>query len=74
MSNRSTSRTSATTSASDQAVGEPAGTTMSYSSSITVERAIEFNNAGVQVAAAGYPRVAWELFKVSKNENNRLPF
>eukprot|EP00529_Nitzschia_sp_RCC80_P022340 CAMPEP_0113452694 /NCGR_PEP_ID=MMETSP0014_2-20120614/6977_1 /TAXON_ID=2857 /ORGANISM="Nitzschia sp." /LENGTH=481 /DNA_ID=CAMNT_0000344071 /DNA_START=435 /DNA_END=1880 /DNA_ORIENTATION=+ /assembly_acc=CAM_ASM_000159 len=36
---------------------------MSSSSSITVERAIEFNNAGVQVAAAGYPRVAWELFK-----------
>eukprot|EP00529_Nitzschia_sp_RCC80_P023648 CAMPEP_0113481532 /NCGR_PEP_ID=MMETSP0014_2-20120614/22458_1 /TAXON_ID=2857 /ORGANISM="Nitzschia sp." /LENGTH=470 /DNA_ID=CAMNT_0000375033 /DNA_START=412 /DNA_END=1824 /DNA_ORIENTATION=- /assembly_acc=CAM_ASM_000159 len=36
---------------------------MSSSSSITVRRAIEFNNAGVQVAAAGYPRVAWELFK-----------
>ena len=63
MSNRSSDRTSAETSASGPAVGQSAGTTMSSSSSITVERAIEFNNAGVEVAAAGYPRVAWELFK-----------
>ena len=30
---------------------------------ISVERAIEFNNAGVRAKAAGYQRVAWELFK-----------
>lgn len=30
---------------------------------LCVERAVDFNNAGVEVLAAGHPRVAWELFK-----------